>query len=82
MADCKNDKDMEEMASEELLVAIDEEKRQQYTLLRSLLPEDDADERDCILEVRAGNSILRSWMTVNLFFSSLASLFALFLIIC
>ncbi|KAG9157197.1 hypothetical protein Leryth_004862 [Lithospermum erythrorhizon] len=54
LADCKDDKDMEEMASEELSLALDEEKRMQYTLLSSLLPKDDADERDCILEVRAG----------------------------
>lgn len=42
------------MASEELSQAIEGEKRLQYLLLKSLLPKDDADERNCILEVRAG----------------------------
>lgn len=48
------EKDMREMAAEELLEAIEEEKRLQHVLFRSLLPKDEADERDCILEVRAG----------------------------
>lgn len=43
------------MASEELEQVSEEEKRLRYSLLKSLLPKDDADERDCILEVRAGN---------------------------
>lgn len=42
------------MASEELHQAVVEETRLQYLLLKHLLPKDDADERDCILEVRAG----------------------------
>ncbi|KAK3137565.1 hypothetical protein QOZ80_5BG0454050 [Eleusine coracana subsp. coracana] len=50
----REDKDMREMAAEELLEAIDEEKRLQHELFTSLLPKDEADERDCILEVRAG----------------------------
>ncbi|GJM94526.1 hypothetical protein PR202_ga11176 [Eleusine coracana subsp. coracana] len=50
----REDKDMREMAAEELLESIDEEKRLQHELFRSLLPKDEADERDCILEVRAG----------------------------
>ncbi|CAI9102689.1 OLC1v1000996C1 [Oldenlandia corymbosa var. corymbosa] len=54
IADCQDDKDMKEMASEELDQAMAEEKRLQYLLLKHLLPKDDADERDCILEVRAG----------------------------
>ncbi|KAH9787003.1 PCRF domain-containing protein [Citrus sinensis] len=52
--ECSEDKDMLDMATEELCLAIDEEKRLQSLLLKSLLPKDDADERDCILEVRAG----------------------------
>ncbi|KAG8390513.1 hypothetical protein BUALT_Bualt01G0091200 [Buddleja alternifolia] len=54
IAESQDDKDMHEMASEELRQAAEEEKRLRYLLLKSLLPKDDADERDCILEVRAG----------------------------
>ncbi|XP_015572389.1 peptide chain release factor 1, mitochondrial isoform X4 [Ricinus communis] len=54
MAECPEDKHMIDMANEELNQAIEEEKRLQNVLLKSLLPTDDADERDCILEVRAG----------------------------
>ncbi|KAK0582315.1 hypothetical protein LWI29_024115 [Acer saccharum] len=54
MAECPEDKDMLDMANDELGQAIDEEKRLQGLLLKSLLPKDDADERGCILEVRAG----------------------------
>lgn len=45
---------MREMASEELGEVSEEENRLRCLLLKSLLPKDDADERDCILEVRAG----------------------------
>lgn len=45
---------MLKMAYEELDQAVEEEKRLQMLLLKSLLPKDDADERDSILEVRAG----------------------------
>jgi protein subunit release factor A len=45
---------MREMAAEELIDAVEEEKRMQHELFRSLLPKDEADERDCILEIRAG----------------------------
>lgn len=45
------------MASEELSEATEGEKKLQILLLKSLLPKDDADERDCILEVRAGNEL-------------------------
>ncbi|RLN30315.1 uncharacterized protein C2845_PM05G11740 [Panicum miliaceum] len=48
------DKDMREMAAEELLEAVEKEKRLQHELFKALLPKDEADERDCILEVRAG----------------------------
>ncbi|KAL7082108.1 hypothetical protein ACP275_14G080100 [Erythranthe tilingii] len=54
LTESQDDKDMHQMASEELGQASDEEKRIRHSLLKSLLPKDDADERDCILEVRAG----------------------------
>ncbi|XP_027091487.1 peptide chain release factor 1, mitochondrial-like isoform X1 [Coffea arabica] len=54
ITECQDDRDMKEMASEELSQAMEEEKRLQCLLLKHLLPKDDADERDCILEVRAG----------------------------
>ncbi|BFG37826.1 hypothetical protein CerSpe_241010 [Prunus speciosa] len=54
MDECSQDKDMIDMANNELGQAIDEERRLHTSLLKSLLPKDDADERDCILEVRAG----------------------------
>ncbi|KAK9682601.1 hypothetical protein RND81_10G084700 [Saponaria officinalis] len=54
MAECAEDKDMFDMASQELGHAIEEEKKLRMSLLKSLLHKDDADERDCILEVRAG----------------------------
>ncbi|KAK7266502.1 hypothetical protein RIF29_19146 [Crotalaria pallida] len=54
MAECTEDKDMLNMATEEIGQAIEEERRLQNLLLKSLLPKDDADERDSILEVRAG----------------------------
>jgi hypothetical protein len=56
MTECPEDRDMLDMANEELSQAMEEEKRLQNLLLKSLLPRDDADERDCILEVRAGNN--------------------------
>ncbi|KAL4016087.1 hypothetical protein IC575_023702 [Cucumis melo] len=54
MEECSEDRDMFDMATEELEQAVEEEKRLQQLLLKSLLPRDDADERDSILEVRAG----------------------------
>ncbi|KAL5583043.1 hypothetical protein UlMin_015485 [Ulmus minor] len=45
---------MVNMATEELDQALDEEKRLHNLLLKSMLPKNDADERDCISEVRAG----------------------------
>ncbi|KAL9243034.1 hypothetical protein vseg_016973 [Gypsophila vaccaria] len=54
MVECAEDKDMFDMASQELDHAIGEEKKLRGLLLKSLLSKDDADERDCILEVRAG----------------------------
>ncbi|KAK4478915.1 hypothetical protein RD792_014422 [Penstemon davidsonii] len=54
IAESQDDKNMQEMASEELSEASQEVKRLHLLLLKSLLPKDDADERDCILEVRAG----------------------------
>lgn len=63
MAECPEDKDMLDMANEELSQATEEEKRLQNLLLKSLLPSDDADERDCILEVRAGNKTF--WLEIK-----------------
>lgn len=54
MAECTEEKDILDIAKEELTQALEEEKKLQVLLLKSLLPKDDADERDCILEVRAG----------------------------
>ncbi|KAF1892268.1 hypothetical protein Lal_00036630 [Lupinus albus] len=54
MAECSEDKDMLNMATEEIGQVVEEERRLQNLLLKSLLPKDDADERDSILEVRAG----------------------------
>ncbi|XP_076900418.1 peptide chain release factor 1, mitochondrial-like [Bidens hawaiensis] len=54
MGECEEDKDMQAMACEELDQAVKEEQRLHNLLLKSLLPKDDADVRDCILEVRAG----------------------------
>ncbi|PON43222.1 Peptide chain release factor [Parasponia andersonii] len=54
LAECSEDKDMVNMATEELDEAMEEERRLHNLLFKSLLPKDDADERDCILEVRAG----------------------------
>ncbi|CAN1353190.1 Peptide chain release factor 1, mitochondrial [Linum perenne] len=54
LSECGDDKEMIDMTNEELDNALTEEKRIQNLLLKSLLPKDDADERDCILEVRAG----------------------------
>lgn len=53
-SECQEDKAMQDMVIEELGQSKEEEKRLQNVLLMSLLPKDDADERDCILEVRAG----------------------------
>lgn len=53
-SECQEDKDMQAMVIEELGQAMEDEKKLQNLLLKSLLPKDDADERDCILEVRAG----------------------------
>ncbi|KAK1398693.1 hypothetical protein POM88_008556 [Heracleum sosnowskyi] len=53
-SECQEDKGMQDMVLEELGQSMEEEKRLQNVLLKSLLPKDDADERDSILEVRAG----------------------------
>ncbi|KAL1363289.1 hypothetical protein AAHE18_03G139600 [Arachis hypogaea] len=42
------------MATEEMGQAIEEERRLQHLLFKSLLPKDDADERNCILEALVG----------------------------
>ncbi|XP_068663647.1 peptide chain release factor 1, mitochondrial [Aristolochia californica] len=54
MRESLEDKEMRDMVANELVEATEEEKRLQHLLLKALLPKDDADERDCILEVRAG----------------------------
>ncbi|XP_057740676.1 peptide chain release factor 1, mitochondrial-like [Arachis stenosperma] len=56
VVECSGDKDMINMATEEMRRPIEEERRLQHLLLKSLLPKDGADERNCILEVRAGTS--------------------------
>ncbi|KAJ0472066.1 putative peptide chain release factor class I [Helianthus annuus] len=61
MGDCEEDKDMQAMAYEELEQALKEEQKLHNLLLKSLLPKDDADVRDCILEVRAGNTIIEDY---------------------
>lgn len=57
VSESSDDKDMLDMAVSELDEAVEEEKRLQTLLLKSLLPKDEADERDCILEVRAGTLV-------------------------
>lgn len=61
VVECSEDKDIVSMATEELGQAREEEKGLQNLLLKSLLPKDDADKRDCILEVRAGKRYLMKW---------------------
>ncbi|KAJ7973140.1 Peptide chain release factor 1-like protein [Quillaja saponaria] len=60
MDECPEDKYMLDMARKALEQAMEEERRIQNLLLKSLLPKDDADERDSILEVRAGKGPLLS----------------------
>ncbi|KAL8139071.1 hypothetical protein V2J09_005072 [Rumex salicifolius] len=55
ISECPEDRDMLNLASEELNQALEQEKSLQTMLLKSMLPTDEADERDCILEVRAGS---------------------------
>jgi len=52
--DSLEEKEMRDLAAQELQLRLEEKRNIQYTLLQSLLPKDDADARDCILEVRAG----------------------------
>lgn len=54
MSECAEDREMVSMASQDLGDASESVKRLHNLLLKLLLPKDDADERDCILEVRAG----------------------------
>lgn len=58
VVECSEDKDIVSMATEELGQAGEEEKGLQNLLLKSLLPKDDADERDCILEELEGKKLL------------------------
>ncbi|KAJ7533592.1 hypothetical protein O6H91_13G056400 [Diphasiastrum complanatum] len=48
------EEEIRQMAADELKVAIREEVELQYEILLQLLPRDDADDRGCIMEVRAG----------------------------
>lgn len=57
MSECSEDKEMSNLANEELTEAIAEENRLRHLLLKLLLPKDDADDKDCILEVRAGDDV-------------------------
>lgn len=57
MNESSEDKDMLNMATEEMGQAIEEERKLQNLLLKSLLPKDDADERDCILEALVGRRL-------------------------
>lgn len=52
--DSLEEKEMRDLAAQELHLRLEEERNIQCMLLQSLLPKDDADARDCILEVRAG----------------------------
>ncbi|KAG9459951.1 hypothetical protein H6P81_004459 [Aristolochia fimbriata] len=54
MRESPEDKEMHDMAADELIEVTEDEKRIQQLLIKALLPKDDADERDSILEVRAG----------------------------
>ncbi|KAJ0830146.1 putative peptide chain release factor 2 [Helianthus annuus] len=56
---------MQAMAYEELEQALKEEQKLHNLLLKSLLPKDDADVRDCILEVRAGNTIIGDYSVLE-----------------
>ncbi|KAH9318745.1 hypothetical protein KI387_020514, partial [Taxus chinensis] len=53
-SDCFEEREMRDLAAAELPVMLEEERNLQYKLLQCLLPKDDANARDCILEVRAG----------------------------
>ncbi|KAJ4772107.1 Peptide chain release factor 1 [Rhynchospora pubera] len=50
----QEDNDLRDMATDELNQALKQHNSLQHKLFKSLLPRDDADERGCILEVRAG----------------------------
>ncbi|GAB2282096.1 hypothetical protein Dimus_016653 [Dionaea muscipula] len=54
ITETSEDRELLGMAYQEMGLAREEERKLQMQLLESLLPKDDADERDCILEVRAG----------------------------
>ena len=54
LKESRDDLDMCKMANEELESAVEEEKEIQQELLLKMLPKDEADSRNCILEVRAG----------------------------
>ena len=55
LKESKDDLDMCKMVNEELESAVEKEKDIQQELLLKMLPKDEADSRNCILEVRAGD---------------------------
>jgi peptide chain release factor 1 len=55
LKESRDDVDMCKMAKEELESAVEKEKEIQQELLLKMLPKDEADSRNCILEVRAGD---------------------------
>ncbi|KAF3340488.1 Peptide chain release factor 1 [Carex littledalei] len=54
VSDPQEETDVRQMATDELNQALIQQQSLQNLLFKSLLPKDDADARDCILEVRAG----------------------------
>ncbi|KAJ3676013.1 hypothetical protein LUZ60_003425 [Juncus effusus] len=54
ISNSNEEKELRQLASDELALASEEQKKLQNSLFKSLLPKDDADVRDCIIEVRAG----------------------------
>ncbi|KAJ3684102.1 hypothetical protein LUZ61_013266 [Rhynchospora tenuis] len=50
----QEDNDLRDMATDELNQALKQHHSLQHLLFKSLLPKDDADEKGCVLEVRAG----------------------------
>ena len=67
LKESRDDMDMCKMANEELESAVEEEKEIQQELLLKMLPKDEADSRNCILEVRAGDFFLEMADFTNIF---------------
>lgn len=77
LSDPQEEKDVREMATDELNQALIQQQNLQNLLFKSLLPKDDADARDCILEVRAGQFTFYSLF----YFILIQQLFILILLI-